>query len=166
MTSPGEKIFSSDTESAGSAGAWRKTARSRLRFELAGLAFGLRHGFSPEDYARHLWSRGAARWMGQDSPGAGEYLRKEAGAFRSFYPEVSFDVVKSGKEAAELVFTRGCLGGWGKDQWAAAGSLGLSKEDVCRYCREAFRVWAAQLGLRADLEPCVDNACRLRVTKG
>ena len=149
--------------SADSAEAWRKTARSRLRFELAGLAFALQKGSSPEDYARHLWSKGAAAWMKKEAPGAGEYLLKEARAFRTLYPDVSFTVAKEGETESELVFTRGCLGGWGKDPWVVAKSVGLAKTDVCRYCREAFRIWAGQMGLIADIGPENESSCRLRV---
>src|SRR3989304_2760699 len=92
----------SHPDSANSVAGWRKTARSRLRFELAGLAFALQKGFSPEDYARHLWSQGAVGWMTKEAPGAGEYLLKEARAFRTFYPEVSFTMVQEGENEAEL----------------------------------------------------------------
>ncbi len=143
--------------------AWRKTAKSRLRFELAGLAFARQRGFSPEDYARHLWSTGSVRWIGKAKPSAMEYLLKEAEAFRGFYPEVSFEVVESGDARAELVFTDGCLGGWGRDPWAVARNLGLSKKDICAYCQESFRVWTRPLGLRADMGPKKDENCRLRV---
>ncbi len=145
--------------------AWRKTAKSRLRFELAGLAFACHRGSNPEDYARHLWAKGAVRWMGQDRPNAAEYLLKEAEAFSEFYPEVSFEVVESGDARAELVFTDGCLGGWGRDSWAMARNLGLSKKDICAYCRESFRVWTQPLGLRADIAPKKDGNCRLYVAK-
>ena len=145
---------------------WRRTARGRLKFELAGIAFARKHGLTPEDYANHLWSSGAATWMGKPSPAAGEYLLKEAEAFRTLYPEVSFDVVKSGDKEAELVFRRGCcLGGWGKNQWAMAKSLGLGKGHVCRYCRQAFRLWAKQLGIDACPEPKVGDICVLTARK-
>ncbi|MBI3040517.1 MAG: hypothetical protein HYY80_02500 [Chloroflexi bacterium] len=146
-------------------GAWRKTAKSRLRFELAGLAFARQKGFSSEDYARYLWSSGAVGWMGKARPDTREYLRKEAEAFQRFYPEVSFELVEAGDERAELVFTGGCLGGWGKDRWALARQLHLAKEDVCAYCQEAFRVWAEQLGLSTQIGPKDDTTCRLLVLK-
>ncbi len=120
---------------------------------------------SPEDYARHLWGTGSVCWMGKAKPNAMEYLLKEAKAFREFYPEVSFEVVESGDAKAELVFTDGCLGGWGRDPWAVARNLGLSKKDICAYCWESFRVWTRPLGLRADIGPKKDENCRLRVTK-
>ncbi len=145
--------------------AWRKTAKSRLRFELAGLAFACHRGSNPEDYARHLWAKGSVRWMGKARPDAAEYLLKEAQAFREFYPEVSFKVVASGEARAELVFTDGCLGGWGRDPWAVARNLGLSKKDICAYCRESFRVWTEQLGLSAQIGPENDTPCRLLVLK-
>ncbi|MBI2909405.1 MAG: hypothetical protein HYX92_17305 [Chloroflexi bacterium] len=144
---------------------WRRTARARQRFELAGLAFAKKHGASPEDYARHLWSTGAARWMGKTSPTARDYLLKEAEAFRTLYPEVGFHLREMDDAAAELTFTSGCLGGWGQDRWAMAESLGLNKEDVCRYCRESFKVWSKQLGLDASLEPQVDGTCVLKAKK-
>lgn len=144
---------------------WRRTARSRLHFELAGLAFALQKGFSAEDYAHHLWSQGAIRWMSNPAPSAGEYLLKEAEAFRRFYPDVTFEIVEAGEERAELVFTEGCLGGWGKDPWRLARSLNMAEEDVCSYCREAFLVWAGQLGLAADIGRDKDKGCRLRVAK-
>ncbi len=132
-------------------GAWRRTAKSRLRFELSGLSFACQRGFVPQDYARHLWSQGAIRWMGKEEPAAGEYLLREAQAIREFYPRVSFTVIETGEEKAELVFTEGCLGGWGTDRWGLARSLGLTPEDVCAYCYEAFSVWAGQLGLHAHV---------------
>lgn len=147
-----------------SAAQWRRTARGRLKFELAGIAFARKHGLTPEDYADHLWSTGAVRWMGKPAPTAGEYLLKEAEAFHTLYPEVGFDVVKAGDYEARLIFKRGCLGGWGKNQWAMANSLGLGKGHVCRYCRQAFRLWSSQLGLSACPEPLVDGTCVLRAS--
>ncbi len=144
---------------------WRKTAKSRLLFELAGLAFARQRGFSPEDYARHLWSTGSVRWMGKAKPNAAEYLLKEAQAFREFYPEVSFKVVESGDARAELVFTEGCLGGWGTDRWALARHLSLVRDDICAYCRESFLTWAEQLGLSAQIGPKNDTTCYLLVLK-
>ena len=105
------------------------------------------------------------RWMGKVKPSATEYLLKEAKAFREFYPEVSFEVVESGNAKAELVFTDGCLGGWGRDPWAMAENLGLSKKNICAYCQESFRVWAQPLGLCTDIGPGEDGNCRLLVTK-
>lgn len=145
--------------------AWHRTAKSRLRFELSGLAFACQSGFRPEDYARHLWGKGAIRWMGKAQPTAAEYLLKEVQAFKQFYPDVSFAIVEAMDERAELVFTKGCLGGWGTDSWALAKSLGLTKEDVCAYCQEAFLVWAGQLGLRACIGLEEDETCRLSVLK-
>lgn len=144
---------------------WQRTARGRLRFELAGLTFARKSGASPEDYARHLWSTGAANWMRKADPTAKEYLLKEAEAFGTLYPEVGFELMKPDDNEAELVFTKGCLGGWGKDQWATARSLGLGKGHVCRYCRESFRAWSNQLGLHACPEPRKDGTCLLRVRK-
>ena len=142
---------------------WRRTARGRLKFELAGIAFARQHGLTPEDYADHLWSSGAVQWMGKSAPTAGEYLLKEAEAFRTLYPEVALDVTKSGDKEAELIFRRsGCLGGWGQNQWAMANSLGLGKGHVCRYCRQAFRLWSGQLGLEACPEPKIDGTCVLQ----
>lgn len=145
--------------------AWRRTARSRLQFELAGLAFAREKGFSPEEYAQHLWGKGAVRWMGQAQPAAGEYLLKEVQALRQFYPDVAFTIVEAREERAGLVFTEGCLGGWGAQRWALAQKLGLAKEEVCAYCQEAFAVWAGQLGLRARIGPEENRACRLLVVK-
>ncbi|MBI2850072.1 MAG: hypothetical protein HYX80_03405 [Chloroflexi bacterium] len=145
--------------------SWRRTALGRLKFELAGLAFARKHGLTPEEYADHLWSEGAVKWMGKEAPMAAEYLEKEAEAFRTLCPEVTFDVLKAGSEYAELVFKSGCLGGWGKNQWAIAKSLGLGKGHVCRYCRQAFRIWAKQLGLEACPEPKLGNVCVLQARK-
>ncbi|MBI4188338.1 MAG: hypothetical protein HY529_03925 [Chloroflexi bacterium] len=143
---------------------WHRTARGRLKFELAGVAFARNKGFTPEDYANHLWSTGAVKWMGKAKPTAAEYLRKEAEAFRILYPDVVFTLTKSSDKEAELIFSRGgCLGGWGKKQWAMAQSLGIGKGHVCRYCRQAFRIWAKQLGLQVCPEPQTDGTCILRV---
>jgi len=144
---------------------WQRTARSRLRFELAGLSFICGKGFQPEDYARHLWARGAIRWMGKARPDTAEYLLKEAEALQCFYPGVAFEITEAGKDRAELVFTEGCLGGWGKDPWKLARSLGLKKEEVCRYCQASVQTWASQLQLVADIGPHGDGACRLSIIK-
>jgi len=144
---------------------WRRTARGRLKFELAGLAFARKHGFTPEQYANFLWESGAVKWMGKGAPTVCEYLQKEAEAFRTLCPEVEFEVTKCNDEEAELVFQKGCLGGFGKDQWAMAKSLGLGKGHVCRYCRQAFRIWAKQLGLDACPEPKLGNICVMTAKK-
>lgn len=60
---------------------WRGTARGRLKFELAGIAFARKAGFTPEDYTNHLWSTGAVKWMSKTAPTPTEYLLKEAEAF-------------------------------------------------------------------------------------
>ena len=142
---------------------WRRTARGRVRFELAGIAFARKIGQTPEDWAEHLWSTGAAKWMGKTNPTAGEYLLKEAEAFRTLYPEVTFELAKMSDEEAELIFTQGCLGGWGRNQWTIARNMGLGKGHVCRYCRQAFRAWASQLGLLACPEPRTNDTCVLRI---
>ena len=145
---------------------WRRTARGRLRFELSGIAFARAMGFAPEDWAKHLWSSGAVRWIGKAIPTAREYLLKEAEAFEALYPEVAFELGKLNDLEAELTFRRGCLGGWGKNQWAMAKSAGLGKGHVCRYCRQAFRSWASQLGLHSCAEPQTDETCILWVKSG
>ncbi len=142
---------------------WRRTAWGRLKFELAGIAFARKSGLTPEDYANHLWSTGAAKWMDKTDPTAEEYLLKEAEAFRTLYPEVTFELAKMSDEEAKLIFTQGCLGGWSRNQWAMARSLALGKGHVCRYCRQAFRTWASQFGLQACPEPQTNDTCVLRV---
>lgn len=145
---------------------WLKTARSRLRFELGGLAFAMQKGVTPEEYADFLWGKGAKTWMGKNRPSAGEYLKKEAEAFGRFYPEVGIEVVQAEKDRAELTFVEGCLGGWGKERWALARNFGLSQLDVCRYCFEAFGVWVKQLGLRTVIGLQPDGThCILRVSR-
>lgn len=146
--------------------SWRRTAISRLKFELAGISFARKMGQTPEDWAKHLWAGGAAKWMGKDNPTAAEYLLKEAEAFKVLYPQVAFDLTRLDDGEAEMVFTGGCLGGWGKDQWAVARGLGLGKGHVCRYCREAFRAWSRQLGLESCPEPKIDGTCVLSVKRG
>ncbi|MBI2852082.1 MAG: hypothetical protein HYX84_03135 [Chloroflexi bacterium] len=141
---------------------WRRTAISRLKFELAGVSFARKMGLEPEDWAKHLWDTGALKWMGKPDPTAAEYLLKEAEAFKVLYPQVKFAITKLSAGEAELVFTGGCLGGWGKDQWAVARSLDLRMGHVCRYCREAFRAWSRQLGLESCPEPTIDGTCVLQ----
>lgn len=158
MIQPAVNAVSPDT-------AWRRTAKSRLRFELGGLAFACQKGFKPEDYARHLWSKGAARWMGEPEPSAAGYLLKEAEAFRCFYPGLVFEITKTEEGAAELLFRKGCLAGVEDDRWKLARSLGLSEWEVCAYCGESFRVWAGQLGLKTHLESQSDGTCKLSVVK-
>ncbi len=142
---------------------WRRTARARLRMELAGVAFARCVGGTPEDYARHLWGSGAREWFGEGAATPQAYLRREAEAFRTLYPAVDFTYGPATAEVAHLTFVNGCLGGWGRDQWAVARRLGLRKGHVCRYCRESFRVWSRQLGLFALPEPQVDGTCILSV---
>ena len=103
--------------------------------------------------------------MRKAKPNAIEYLLKETEAFQQFYPDVSFKIVEAGDERAELVFTEGCLGGWGADRWAPARSLGLTKKDICPYCQESFLVWAEQLGLFVRIGPEGDGSCRLLVRR-
>ncbi len=145
--------------------AWHRTAKSRLRLELAGLAFARQHGFRPEDYARHLWGKGAKGWMGKARPSAEEYLLRETQAFRQFYPDISFEIAEAGDEKAELVFTDGCLGSGRADNWALAKSLGLTKQDICAYCRESFLIWAEQMGLATRIGPDKGGTCRLQVLR-
>ncbi len=143
---------------------WHRTARGHLKFELAGIAFARKSRQTPEDWAQHLWSTGAVKWIGKTDPTAAEYFAKEVEAFGTLYPEVTFELAKVSDEEAELIFTRGsCLGGWGRNQWAMAGSLGLDKGHVCRYCRQSFRTWVSQLGLQACPEPQTNETCVLRV---
>ncbi len=145
---------------------WRKTSLGRLYLELGGLSFALKKGFSPEEYAFHLWRKGAKIWMKNPSPTAGEYLLKEAEAFRCFYPEVVFNILKTDEDRAELIFIKGCLGGWGEDPWRHARHLGLTKENVCAYCHESFSIWAKQLNLKVHIGPQRNQICRLQVIKG
>jgi hypothetical protein len=134
--------------------------------ELAGVAFARRLGLTPEDWARHLWSDGALAWMRKENPTASEYLLKEAKALQTFFPESHFDIVRDDDDIANLIFRPGgCAGGWGEDQWGTAHSLGLGKGHVCRYCREAFRSWSAQLGLTALPIPQTDGTCVFRVER-
>ncbi|MBI2860125.1 MAG: hypothetical protein HYX91_01295 [Chloroflexi bacterium] len=144
---------------------WHRLARRSLKLELAGIAFARKTGHTPEEYADHLWGDGALKWMGKPDPTAREYLLKEAEAFREMFPRVVFEIGKLGDDAAELTFTNGCLGGWGREQWALARSLGLGKGHVCRYCRQAFRAWSRQLGLECCPEPPNKTTCVLRVTR-
>ncbi len=144
---------------------WRRTARGRLKFKLAGIAFARKNGLTPEDYDRHLWSTEASKWMGKTDPTAREYLLKEAEAFRTLYPEVIFELAKVSDEETELIFTQGCLGGWGRNQWAMARNMSLGKGHVCRYCRQAFRAWADQLELLACPQPQTNGTCMLGVSE-
>lgn len=144
---------------------WRRAARSRLRMELAGLSFARANGRSPEEYARHLWGRGAKTWYGTGEVSPASYLLREAEAFRLLYPAVLFAIDELGDHLARLTFVEGCLGGWGRDQWGLARSLGLRKGHVCRYCRESFRQWSSQLGLVALPEPQMEDRCILTVRR-
>jgi len=142
-------------------------ARSRLRLELQGLAFAISRGAAPEEYARFLWSDGAAKWMGSGSPGADEYLAKEEEAFASFFPwiMVRHELMSSG--VAEVVLSGGCLGGWGENRFTLARSLGLNRSALCRYCIEACRAWGEQLGLKVEPMPGPGcrGGCKLRAVK-
>jgi len=142
---------------------WQEVARGRLKFEMAGLSFALKHGFTPEEYAKHLWTTGAEKWMRRSHPTAREYVLREAEAFKTLYPAVTFSTGKLTDHEAELLFPKGCcLGGWGKEQWSVAKSVGVDKDSFCRYCNQAFRSWAEQLCLEAHTEPHPDGACVLR----
>lgn len=143
---------------------WHRTAWSRLKLELAGLSFAIKRGATPEEYADYLWSAGATKWIGKANPTLQEYLDKETEAISTLYPQVTYTVDKISDNEAELTFTPGCcLGGWGRDQWGVARSLGLDRHDVCRYCRQSFLAWSSQLGLKALPEPQVDGTCIFRV---
>lgn len=145
--------------------AWRQSARLKLKFELAGLSFALKHSFSPREYARHLWSKGAAGWLGKPDPSPEEYVNKEADASRQLLPGVHFEVILVSPREARIVFQRGCPGGWGHDQWSVARQVGLTKKDVCRYCQAAFEAWAEEVNLQACPSPQPDETCILTVTK-
>jgi hypothetical protein len=134
-----------------------RLARSRLRLELQGLAFAISLEATPEEYARFLWKHGAQRWMGRASPGAGEYLLKEAEAMSHIFPWVKVHHKRLVPEEAEMIMAGGCLGGWGEDRFRLARDLGLDRSAVCRYCMEACKVWGEQLGLEVELKP--DAAC-------
>lgn len=140
---------------------WMATARNRLRVELAGLAFATRHGHTPEEYAGEVWGRGAGGWMGKPDPTPLEYLHKEAAALANFYPWVKASARRAAPGRAEFLLSEGCLAGWGEDRWAIATSLGLSRQDVCRYCSEAFRVWGEQMDLKVSITPLSDGTCLL-----
>ncbi|MDP2718345.1 MAG: hypothetical protein U1D67_05130 [Dehalococcoidia bacterium] len=143
-------------------GKAEKAARSRLRMELAGLAFAVAHGYTPQRYARHLWGKGAVKWMGKGNPSMKEYLEKEIEVMDYLFPWLGMELVEVSPDRVEVRFEGGCLGGWGEeDRWALARSLGLDRWDVCRYCGEAFKTWAKQLGLKAAPHPARDGSCRL-----
>ncbi len=81
--------------------------------------------------------------MGKATPKAAQYLLKEAHAFSQLYSDVSFAIVEENDERAELVFTEGCLGGWGTDQWAVAKNVGLTRYEVC--CASPSPFWSGGL---------------------
>ena len=142
-------------------------ARSRLRLELQGLAFAISRGAAPEEYARFLWSDGAAKWMGSGSPGADEYLAKEEEAFASLFPWIIVHYEHMSSGVAEVVLSGGCLGGWGENRFTLARSLGLNRSALCRYCIEACRAWGEQLGLKVEPMPGPGcrGGCKLRAVK-
>lgn len=144
---------------------WLTAARSRLRVELSGLAFAVKNGHHPEDYASDLWGHGARGWMGAPDPDPLIYLRKEARAMSVLYPWIKASPHRVGRQGAELAICDGCLAGWGQDRWALSRSLGLSPDHVCRYCQEAFRVWGQQLNLNVTLTPQEDGSCLLRAAR-
>ncbi|MBI4294598.1 MAG: hypothetical protein HY669_00315 [Chloroflexi bacterium] len=144
---------------------WLRVAKSRLRLELRGLALAMSRGAVPQEYARVLWGEGAVSWMGTASPDAQSYVLKEAAAIAVLFPWVNIGQGKMTPERAELLFSGGCLCGYGEDRWALARSLGLGRTDLCRYCSEAFQVWGQQLGLKVTPHPGRDNSCRLEAIK-
>ena len=144
---------------------WLHAARSRLRFELLGLAFALSRGATPQEYARFLWSKGAVRWMGIEIPDADNYLLKEIAAVGTLFPWVKVTHGRMASGQGEITFSGGCLGGYGEDRWALAEKLGLDQTTVCEYCAEAFKVWGRQLALTVTPFPGNKGTCRLRATK-
>lgn len=144
---------------------WKATANSRLNMELAGLSFALKKGYSPGEYAQHLWSKGAKRWIKKDRPTSGEYVERELEAFSVLFPHVRAKVEKCNDNVAEIIFTKGCPCGWGKDKWSKARRWELTPEDVCRYCMAAFSIWGEQLGLHITLKPQKDGRCILTVRR-
>ncbi len=143
---------------------WHRAAQSRLTMELAGLSFAVEHGHEPEEYARHLWSDGAARRMGKASVPPLEFIRREGEAISVLWPWVRFETDERG-DLLHLVFTEGCLGTGQSRTWKLAAQLRLSREEVCRYCIEAFRVWGEQLGLRLEMSPMAEGGCAMEVAQ-
>ncbi len=133
-------------------------AKSRLRLELQGLAFAISRGATPEEYARFLWSKGAANWMGCTSPGTDDYLEREEEAMRSLFPWLKIRHESMSADEASVEISGGCLGGWGENRFALARSLGLNRSALCRYCQEACKVWGEQLSLK--VEPVPGPGCR------
>lgn len=127
--------------------------------ELTGLAFAVKHGFSPEEYARHVWGQGAVLWMGKEDPTPREYLEAEAKRLKVLFPWVDFQLEEYEDGFVELLLANGCLGSWTNDRFTLAHHLGLTRQEVCRYCQEAFRVWSLQLGLEALPLPGAENSC-------
>ena len=145
--------------------AWVRTARAKLRFELAGLAFAVRHGFTPEEYARELWGRGGTGWIGKKNPTAAEYILKEVEAVKALTPEIKFQMEQLGDDVARLRFVVGCLGGYGKSRWGTALSLGLTPPQVCSYCQESFQVWTGPLSVEARPQIQPDETCVFTVRR-
>lgn len=100
--------------------------------------------------------------MGKRNPNPSEYVQREALAMKTLFPGVDFQASLGDGRAAEIVFTRGCLGTWGEESWLTARKWGLTPEEVCSYCQEAFRLWASALELEAEMTPGREG-CFMRV---
>jgi hypothetical protein len=156
-TNPGSK---KDAETR-----WQIVARGRLYFELAGLAFAVKSGHSPEDFARHIWGQGAARWMGKPDPTAQEYISKEVEAHEDFIPGIQIRRDVMTDREAQVSLLNCCWNGYGEKRWGTAAYWGLELEQVCRFCHETYRVWGQQLGLTVTTRQQADGSCILRATR-
>ncbi len=141
---------------------WKIAANSRLSMEFAGLSFALKKGCSHEEYAQHLWGKGAKRWIKKDRPTPQDYVARELEACPPLFPEVKMESGKSTEDTAELIFVDGCPGGWGKDKWSIGKRWGLTDSDICRYCTAAFAIWGRQLGLNIVHKPQSDGRCVIK----
>ncbi|MDP2661045.1 MAG: hypothetical protein Q8R28_09990 [Dehalococcoidia bacterium] len=143
---------------------WRAVARGRLYFELGGLAFAVKKGFTPTEFGLHVWGHGAAMRAGK-SPTAKDYMLGEAQEHVSFIPEIQITYDYLEDDRAQMTLSNGCWGGYGKKRWGTAAYWGLSQEQVCEYCHECYRTWGDQLGLSITTNPQADGTCFIRATR-
>lgn len=144
---------------------WREVARGRLYFELGGLAFAVRKGFSPTEFGRHIWGHGAVQHVGKPDPTAREYMLREAQDLSHFIPDIQLTYDSLEDALAQMTLSNGCWGGYGKKRWGTASYWSLTQDQVCQYCHECYGAWGEQIGLTITTNPQADGTCFIRATR-
>lgn len=144
---------------------WREVARGRLYFEMGGLAFAVKKGFTPTEFGLFIWGHGAVAVVGKPDPTATEYMLSEGKEHISFIPEIQVNYDYLEDDRAQMTISNGCWGGFGKKRWGAISYWSLTQDQVCEYCHECYRAWGDQIGLTITTNPQEDGSCQIRATR-